>query len=137
MSDGDTPLLLDRLLAWLLRLVNAGEKPLVLRKVCSSLIAYFLSPSDLWEHCVRHLICCFFVDTVVPRQSLSQYPSTAELLGKFTQLQRLTTLWFCMNLVEELGKTDFASIQTYKSLIHTVYTLKFINWTIDLTTTKR
>ena len=116
LSEEDAASLFDRLISWLVRLVEATEKPLVLRKLCTSLVAYFLRPSVSWDHCIRHLICCFSVGNVVSSQSLSQYPSTAELVSKLNHLQRMTILWFCVCLIEEVGKTNAASAMTYESL---------------------
>lgn len=113
LSPDESSSLLDRLLLWLVRLVNSMEKPLVIRKICASLVAYFLRPGVTWEHCVRHLICCFSVGEVVPLQAVSQHPSTAELVINLSQLQLTTALWFSTNLVEEVGKTNIASIETY------------------------
>lgn len=112
MSSEDAALLLDRLLLWVVRLVGDAEGALVLRKACSFLVSYFLRPSVSWEHCIRHLLCCFTAGAVVSHQALSQHPSTAELVGRLSQLQLLTSLWFCAGLIEEVGKTDNASVQT-------------------------
>lgn len=47
------------------------------------------------------------------QQSLSENPPTDELVRQLSQLQLLTGLWFCVGLVEEVGKMDDASIETY------------------------
>lgn len=99
----------------MVRLVNAAEGALVLRKMCASLVTYFLRPSVSWQHCIRHLLCCFRAGSVVAQQSLSENPPTDELVRQLSQLQLLTGLWFCVGLVEEVGKTDDASIETYGS----------------------
>lgn len=115
MGSEDAALLLDRLLLWVVRLVNAAEGALVLRKMCASLVTYFLRPSVSWQHCIRHLLCCFRAGSPVAQQSLSENPPTDELVRQLSQLQLLTSLWFCVGLVEEVGKTDDASIETYGS----------------------
>lgn len=113
LGSEDAALLLDRLLFWVVRLVNAAEGALVLRKMCASLVTYFLRPSVSWQHCVRHLLCCFRAGGAVAQQTLSENPPTDELVRQLSQLQLLTGLWFCVGLVEEVGKTDDASIETY------------------------
>lgn len=115
LGSEDAALLLDRLLLWVVRLVNAAEGALVLRKMCASLVTYFLRPSVFWQHCIRHLLCCFRAGSPVAQQSLSENPPTDELVRQLSQLQLLTSLWFCVGLVEEVGKTDDASIETYES----------------------
>lgn len=113
LGSEDVTLLLNRLLLWVVRLVNAAEGALVLRKMCASLVTYFLRPSVSWQHCVRHLLCCFRANGAVAQQSLSENPPTDELVRQLSQLQLLTGLWFCVGLVEEVGKMDDASIETY------------------------
>lgn len=44
---------------------------------------------------------------------MSQDPVTSTLVSKLHQLQLVTVLWFCVGLVEEVGKTNSASLQTY------------------------
>jgi hypothetical protein len=112
LSPEEASALLDRLLLWLVRSVNSMEKALVVRKICASLVAYFLRPHVSWKHCVRHLICCFSVGDVVPPQNLSQHPSTAGLVMNLVPMQLTTALWFSTSLIEEVGKTNPASIQT-------------------------
>lgn len=116
MSSEDAALLLDRLLLWVVRLVSAAEVAMVLRKTCTCLVSYFLQPAVSWEHCLRHLLCCLTVGDVVSHQHLSLHPPTAVLVGLLSQLQLLTSLWFSASLIEEVGKTDSASVQTYESM---------------------
>lgn len=130
----DAALLLDRLLLWVVRLVNAAEGPLVLRKMCASLVTYFLRPSVSWQNCIRHLLCCFRAGSSVALQSLSEYPPTDELVRQLSQLQLLTGLWFCVGLVEEVGKLDEKSIETYVWILflQTKPTLQGLMLTTDL-----
>jgi len=57
----------------------------------------------------------FSVGDVVPEDLLSQQPSTAELVSKLSRLHLITMVWFCIGLIEEVGKTNPTSIQTYES----------------------
>lgn len=106
--------LLDRLIEWLIRLVNAGESQLVLRKLCSSLIAYYLRPAGKWKQCIRHLVLSFNEGRVVPSNTLSQRPKTGPAAAKLSLPCLTALLWFAGGVVEEVGKTNAASIQTYE-----------------------
>lgn len=108
--------LLDRLIEWLIRLVNAGESQLVVRKLCSSLIAYYLRPEGRWKQCIRHLVLSFSEGQVVPTNTLAQEPKTGPLAAKLSLPCLMAILWFAGGLVEEVGKTSGASIQTYHVL---------------------
>ena len=112
LSAEEVLTLLDRLLLWLLRSVKSMEKPLVTKKLCAALAAYFLRPHVSWNHCVRHLICCFKAGGVVPSQAVLQHTMTAELVMNLDQFQLMTALWFSTILIEEVGKTDASSLET-------------------------
>lgn len=113
LSAEDAAALLQRLLTWLIQLVHAGERPFVIRKLCSALVAYFLKPSTSWKRCLRHLLSCFAAGRVVGPDELSRFPSSHELLIQLNTLQLKTTLWFATALVEEVGKTSSKTSQTY------------------------
>lgn len=103
---------LDKLLLWLVQLATHMEKPLITKKICASLVAYFLRPNISWGHCVRHLLCCFSVGNVVHSHAISKYMPTAELVLSLNPYQLKTALWFSTILVEEVGQTSFTSQQT-------------------------
>ena len=101
-----------RLISWLVRLISQNETSLVVRKLCSALVAYFLRPSSAWEHCLRHLVCSLYSAQAVSPESLNNYPPTADLYPALSQVQAVTTLWFGSMLVEEVAKADNDSVQT-------------------------
>ncbi|KAL8836862.1 MAG: hypothetical protein Q9170_002753 [Blastenia crenularia] len=116
LRDEDRGPVLHRLLQWLAVRVRAGEGPLVVRKLCTSLAAYFLRPTITWNRCVLHLVCCLHQgDAVSYEQLMSSHDrDTSGVMQNLGRPQLLTALWFAVTLVEEVGKTSPASIQTYK-----------------------
>ncbi|KAI9875175.1 MAG: hypothetical protein M1830_008787 [Pleopsidium flavum] len=114
LGPEDAKLLLIRLLSRLVRLVSQNEGSLVVRKICSALVAYFVRPNSAWEHCLRHVICSFHSGQAVSTESLSVLPSTGDLIPGLSQLQAIATLWFSSMLVEEISKTDNTNMQTHK-----------------------
>ena len=108
-------------MGWLIQLVNAGESQLVIRKLCSSLIAYYLRPAGRWKQCIRHIVLSFNEGHVVPSTTLTQGPKTGPLAAKLSLPCLMAVLWFAGGLVEEVCKTNAASIQTYHVLFIVVH----------------
>ena len=112
LSDADAVSLLDRLIEWLIRLLHVGDPQLVIRKLCSSLIAYYLRPTGKWSQCVRQLALSLHQGRVVPSGTLTQGPETGAVAAQLSPSCLIALLWFAGGLVEEVGKTNIASIQT-------------------------
>jgi len=108
----DTVALLDRLLQWLVRLANAQEGALVLRKLCSTLVAYFFRPSVNWDHCVRHIVCSMITGNVLSSETVSSMGTLGDVLSNMNNLEFTVVLWFAAALVEEVGKINPNSVQT-------------------------
>ena len=112
LQEADAAALLHQLLSWLIAFVDASEEAprpaIVVKKICGSLAMYFLRWN--WEQPIRHMLCSFRAGQVV--SNLSQLPPTHEVVGDLNKPQLMTTSWFLSNLVEEVGKTNHASIQT-------------------------
>lgn len=116
LKDADRGPLLNRLLHWLTLRVNAGEGALVIRKICTSLVAYFLRPLVTWNRCLLHLASCLqHRDVVNYEQLMSSHDQDAsQVIPNLSKTQLLASIWFAVTLVEEVGKTNHASIQTHK-----------------------
>lgn len=109
----DTTALLGRLLAWLVQLTSGKEGALVVRKLCSALVAYFLQPAAPWTQCIRHILSCFHANSAVSEDSVEQKQLSTDQIYQLDTSKVTTTLWFAISLVEEAGKIGFDSIQTY------------------------
>ncbi|MCJ1394195.1 hypothetical protein MMC18_007073 [Xylographa bjoerkii] len=110
----NTSKLLETLLSWLIRLVAAKERPLVVRKLGSALVAHFLQPAAHWTRCVRHVICCFYTTSVLLETEIDKLPPTTNLIQNLNAFQIMATLWFATTLVEEAGKLGSETIQTQR-----------------------
>ena len=121
LSEVDTVALLERVIGWLILLINAEERSLVLKKLCSALIAYFLKPSMPLDQCIRLLMVSFNTGRAVSPDSMNdQQPSTASLIAMLDVHHLQVILWFAESLVEEVNKINGASLQTYPTLVCTV-----------------
>ncbi|KAL9601742.1 MAG: hypothetical protein Q9219_002353 [cf. Caloplaca sp. 3 TL-2023] len=116
LGDEDRRTILHRLLQWLTLRVNAGEGPLVIRKLCTALVAYFLRPTTTWNRCLLHLVCCLHQGVAVGYEELmsSHTEDTTRLIPNLAKPQLLAALCFAVTIVEEVGKISSTSIQTYK-----------------------
>lgn len=113
LSDADAISLLNRLIESLVGLVNAGDSHRVIRKLCSSLTAYYLRPAVAWKQCIRHLVLSFNEGRAFPNVTNNQAPETGLVAANLSLRCLKAVLWFAGGLVEEVGKADPASMQTY------------------------
>jgi hypothetical protein len=112
LSPLDAKALLDQLIDWLIRHADPMIGPLVVRKLCSTLVVYFLHFSSLWPNCVKHLIQSMCIGKAIPVESLDRTPDIMVLVERLTPQKASAVLWFCTALAEEVGKTDANHIKT-------------------------
>ncbi|KAL8907382.1 MAG: hypothetical protein Q9207_001432 [Kuettlingeria erythrocarpa] len=108
--------LLHRLLHWITLSVRFEKGPLVIRKLCTSLVAYFLRPTVSWHRCMLHLLYCFNAGDAVTSEQLMSSPDkdAARIVPSLGREQLLASIWFAVNLIEDVGKTNPASLLTHK-----------------------
>lgn len=111
LSDDDAEALLQTLIGWLIRRLENGEGALVVRKLCSTLVAYFLQFSIAWNKCVKHLMYCLCSGQAIRYGELDDSPNTMILVQRLAPEQAVVIFWFASNLVEEVGKTDSNSMK--------------------------
>ncbi|KAI9729993.1 MAG: hypothetical protein M1834_006191 [Cirrosporium novae-zelandiae] len=103
LSDADIEALQQRLIGWLVRLVGQGEKPLVIRKLCSTLVSYFLHLRVSWILCIRQVIYSLINGDYVPENAIQELQPQALNLQSS---QRLAALWFTSALAEEGARCE-------------------------------
>ncbi|KAE9374892.1 ARM repeat-containing protein [Stipitochalara longipes BDJ] len=114
LGEEDAQALLQTLIGWLIRCMEISEGPLVVRKLCSTLVAYFMQFSSSWERCVRHLMYCLCTNEACPYSSLDDAPETAVLIQNLSDAKAVAVFWVAGTLVEEVGKTDSNSMKQHK-----------------------
>jgi hypothetical protein len=110
LSEGDIPVLRNRLIGWLVKLVNEGSPKLVVKKLCSTLAVFFVRFPESWIDCIRHILCCFAAGHV---EEFVDFPPLTVLLQSVNPDAKLATLWFAAILVEEVGKIDTKNIKNH------------------------
>ncbi|KAI9805107.1 MAG: hypothetical protein M1825_000941 [Sarcosagium campestre] len=109
LDDGAAETLLFRLLTWLIRLTVQSEGPLVVKKICSTLVTYFVRFPVIWGTCVRSVVRSLFKGQPEGKESGSQPLVDGEIYSLSTS-QAIATLWFTSTLIEEVSKIDSASV---------------------------
>ncbi|EWC45619.1 hypothetical protein DRE_05180 [Drechslerella stenobrocha 248] len=114
LSEQDALGLLDSLITWLIRVVSAGFKPFIWRKICVTLVNYYIRFSNLWQHCVRHLVCRFSgLTTGVQQDALHTLPPTETLLAQLSNVSKTVIVGFTRTLIEEVGRIDSKNSKGY------------------------
>jgi hypothetical protein len=94
--------------------MEISEGALVVRKLCSTLVAYFMQFSASWESCIKHLMYCLCTNEAHPYISLAEAPETAILVQNLSDAKAVAVFWVAATLVEEVGKTDSNSMKQHK-----------------------
>ncbi|KAF3283873.1 hypothetical protein TWF970_001044 [Orbilia oligospora] len=115
LSEHDALALLDTLITWLIRVVDVGFKPFIWRKICVTLVNYYIRFPSLWTYCIRHLICRFAgVTSGVQQEGLHNLPPTSTLLATFSNLSKTVIVGFTRTLIEEVGKIESRNSKGHK-----------------------
>jgi len=112
LTDEDADNLLETLIDFLIKSLNRNEGALVVRKLCSTLVAYFLQFSSQWTRCLRHLTYCLSKDQAVRySEVVDSMADTSTLIDNLPTLKAVAIFWFSGGLVEEVGKMDSNSMK--------------------------
>lgn len=84
---------------------------MVIRKLCSTLVVYFLQFSASWSLPVKHLVLCLCADQFVATTDVKNAPEVQQLVSQLTPQKVLAALWFVTTLAEEVSKTDGNNIK--------------------------
>ncbi|KAI9807313.1 MAG: hypothetical protein M1833_000056 [Piccolia ochrophora] len=106
LDDEAAQQLLERLVTWLLRLISHKEGSLVVKKLCSTLVAYLIRFPKRWSRCVRQLLCSLREAKFMSSDTLERGEPTESLVSGLGISQSRAALWFVRTLVEEAGKID-------------------------------
>ncbi|KAL2289108.1 hypothetical protein FJTKL_02920 [Diaporthe vaccinii] len=108
LAEDDARQLLQSLIGWLVRSLADGSGALVIRKLASALVTFFIHFPHLWPGCVHHLLYCFDAGRAVPRDEAKNAPTSA-LLASLDETRLMAAIWFITVFVEEIAKTEMKS----------------------------
>lgn len=108
LSEDDARQLLLSLIGWFTRSLTDGSGAIVIRKLASALVTFFIHFSQLWPDCVHHLLYCLDIGRAVDRDESKNAP-TSELISSLDDARLLAVIWFITVFVEEVAKTEMKS----------------------------
>lgn len=111
VTEEDVPILRDRLIGWLINVASTNSSQMVIKKLCSTSVVFFLRFPESWQNLIRHVVCSLCLGRVVPVEELERLPTSDLLLRKADSRSKITALWFTAILVEEVGKVDGKNVK--------------------------
>ena len=109
LSDEDALSVLQNLITWLVHSLSDGSGPIVIRKLCSALVTYYIQYSRTWAKCTRHLIHSLDRNAVVPIEEVGESAPLDQIIRQLDSQKYLAALWFTAALAEETEKVDTKS----------------------------
>ncbi|KAJ8129443.1 hypothetical protein O1611_g4189 [Lasiodiplodia mahajangana] len=111
LSDDDALSVLRNLITWLINSLGDGSGPIVIRKLCSALVAYYIHYSHTWSKCIRHLIHSLDRNAAVPIEEEGGSLPLERIIPSLSTQKFMAASWFAAALAEEIEKVDTKSTQ--------------------------
>ncbi|KAI0400949.1 armadillo-type protein [Xylaria palmicola] len=109
LSDDDALSVLQNLITWLVHSLSDGSGPIVIRKLCSALVAYYIHYSHTWSKCIRHLVHCLDRNAAVAIEEAGGSFPLEQVIRELDTQKFLVASWFAAALAEETEKVDTKS----------------------------
>ncbi|KAI0443870.1 armadillo-type protein [Xylaria telfairii] len=106
LSDEDALSVLQNLITWLVHSLSDGSGPIVIRKLCAALVAYYIHYSHTWSKCIRHLIHSLDRNAAVPIEEIAASLPLEQVIRELDTQKFLAASWFAAALAEETEKVD-------------------------------
>lgn len=104
-------------------LTNLPDLPFVLRKLCSTLVAYFSQSTSEWRLPIREVLAAIFEHgSAAQFQHVTQY-GTSDVAVLLPPMETITyqqlrgILWLSLSLVEDVSRCDPKSIEGYDDIL--------------------
>ena len=85
----------------------------MIRKLCSTLVTYFLYFSAEWTECIKHLVYCLCMNQSAQYEDVEDAPHISVLARTISDQKAFAVLCFTAGLVDEIGKIDLNSSKQY------------------------
>ncbi|OLN81517.1 Importin beta-like protein [Colletotrichum chlorophyti] len=115
--------LLQNLVGWFVKSLDNGSSAMVVRKLSSALVTFFLCFPVQWTFCIRHICCSLSEGIFVPQERVSESINLSDFLHTLHPRKLQAALWFSGTLVDEAAKVEMNSAKhmgLYESLIRNV-----------------
>ncbi|KAI0458355.1 armadillo-type protein [Xylaria acuta] len=109
LSDDDALSVLQNLITWLVNSLSDGSGRIVVGKLCSALVAYYIHYSHTWSKCIRHLIYSLHRNAAIPIEQVEGSLPLEPVIQELDTQRFLAASWFARALAEEITKVDTKS----------------------------
>ncbi|RYC56842.1 hypothetical protein CHU98_g9366 [Xylaria longipes] len=106
LSDDDALSVLQNLITWLVHSLSNESGPMVIRKLCSALVAYYIHYSHTWPKCIRHLIHSLDRNAALPIEQVEGSLPLEQVIRELDAQKFLAASWFATALADETAKVD-------------------------------
>ncbi|KAE9568261.1 hypothetical protein CGMCC3_g15660 [Colletotrichum fructicola] len=120
LDSNDASELLQNLVGWFVKSLDDGSGALVIRKLSSALVTFFLHFPTRWESCIRHLCWSLSEGAHLSQERISPTSDLSGLLQSLHPRKLQAALWFSGTLVDESSKVEMNSAKhsgLYNSLM--------------------
>ncbi|KAF7591246.1 hypothetical protein BBP40_001807 [Aspergillus hancockii] len=104
LNEGEARELLGRLIDHYVLLVNGGERPLVVRKLASSLATIFLKQNSPWNHALWNLATSLANGKHLSEEQCQSFDLQDAVLPAMSERQVVSLLYFSNILAEEIHR---------------------------------
>ncbi|KAE8350944.1 armadillo-type protein [Aspergillus coremiiformis] len=104
LNEDEARELLGRLIDHYVLLVNGGERPLVIRKLASSLATIFLKPNAPWHHALWNLAASLANGKHISEEQCQSFDFQDAVLPAMSERQVVSLLYFSNILAEEINR---------------------------------
>ncbi|KNG82495.1 putative importin 13 [Aspergillus nomiae NRRL 13137] len=104
LNEDEARELLGRLIDHYVLLVNGGERPLVVRKLASSLATIFLKPNAPWNHAIWNLAASLANGKHLSEEQCQSFDLQGAVLPAMSERQVVSLLYFSNILAEEINR---------------------------------
>ncbi|KAK1979492.1 armadillo-type protein [Colletotrichum cereale] len=109
LSSDDASELRQNLVGWFVTSLDDGSGAMVIRKLSSALVTFFLCFPAQWEFCIRHLCCSLSEGTALPQERVDGSINISHVLETLHSRKLQAALWFSGSLVDEAAKVEMNS----------------------------
>ncbi|GAP86497.1 putative ARM repeat-containing protein [Rosellinia necatrix] len=111
LTDDDALSVLQSLITWLVNSLSDGSGPIVVRKLCSALVAYYIHYSHTWSKCIRHLLYSLDRNAAIPIEEARDSVPLEQIFRELDSQKFLAASWFAAALAEETEKVDTKAVK--------------------------
>ncbi|KAI0849349.1 ARM repeat-containing protein [Daldinia vernicosa] len=106
LSDEDAVSVLQKLISFLITSLRDGTAGFVVKKLCSTLVTYFIHYSHTWPRCIRHLSYCLDSRIYVPIEDTDGASPYEDIVQSLDVENLYAVSWFAQILPSEAEKID-------------------------------